>query len=45
MSLMLCMHKPKTILLIDIEVSRLAVVYPCLFKIIILCDSPRPKSG
>ena len=30
---------------IDIKVSRLAIVCPCLFKIMILCYSPRPKSG
>ena len=30
---------------IDIEVSRLAIVCPCLFRIMILCYSPRPKSG
>ena len=29
----------------DIEVSRLAVVRPCLFRIIVLCYSPRPKPG
>ena len=30
---------------IDIEVSRLAVVCPCLFRITILCYSLRPKLG
>ena len=30
---------------IDIEVARLAIVCPCLFNIVILCYSPRPKSG
>ena len=30
---------------IDIEVSRLAIVCPCLLRIMILCYSPRPKSG
>ena len=30
---------------IDIEVSRLAIVCPGLFRITILCHSPGPKSG
>ena len=30
---------------IGIEVSRLAIACPCLFRIMILCHSPRPKSG
>ena len=30
---------------IDIEVSRLAAVCPCIFRIMILCYGPRPKSG
>ena len=30
---------------IDIEVSRLAIVCPCQLRIMILCYSPRPKSG
>ena len=30
---------------IDFEVSRLAIVCPCLLRIMILCYSPRPKSG
>ena len=31
--------------LIVVEVSRLAIVCPCLFRIMIICYSPRPKSG
>ena len=31
--------------IIDIEVSRPAIVCPCLFRIMILCYSLRPKSG
>ena len=30
---------------IDMEVSRLAIVCPCLLRIMIPSNSPRPKSG
>ena len=36
--------KPYTYVVhIDIEVSRLAILCPCLLRIMILCYSPKPK--
>ena len=37
--------EPLSVRIIDIEVTRLAIVCPYLFRIMILCYSPRPNSG